>query len=279
MRRKVNIVLAVSFVTVFFLACSSSRKITIHDAVGLPDSRADITVKVESRAILFHPDVSGVKVAAFDMEGNVVSEKVTNDDGEARLKVELPEEPGVYSAPVEIFEEGRGKIRKEARIFVFRKDQKFIVTDIDGTISATAEYLIPFISVDKIKPMEGAVKALTDLSRDYGIIYLTARDDALLNKTKHWLEVKGFPPGPVICRDIGLDSFSAEGFKQKKIEELKKTFGSIEYGVGDTQSDVNAYNAAGLKAIYISRKKKVEGALNVTGWDEILRAIVEDKQE
>lgn len=279
MRNKKYTVLVVSFVTVLLLACSSSRKITVHDAVGLPDSKSDVTVKVEGRAFLFNPDVSGVKVAAFDMDGNVVNEKRTDDDGEVRLKVDLPGEPGVYSAPVEISEEGRAKIKKEARLFVFKKDQKFIVTDIDGTISAAAEYLVPFISVDETKPVDGAVKALAELSKEYGIIYLTARDDALLNKTKRWLEVKGFPAGPVICRDIGLGEMSAEGFKQKALEQLKKTFDSIEYGIGDSHSDIAAYNAVGLKAIYISRKKKVEGALNVISWEEIVRAIQGDKGE
>ena len=93
---------------------------------------------------------------------------------------------------------------------------------------------------------------LERLARTHRIVYLTARDDKLLNKTRDWLELEGFPEGPVFARNLGPDSFSAKKFKTAWLATLTGTFSNVAYGFGDRDEDAAAYDTAGIPS-YIVR--------------------------
>merc|ERR1719341_2175597 len=97
-------------------------------------------------------------------------------------------------------------------IFLVHKDDKLVVTDVDGTI--TREDVLGFVlpSVVGITHHQpGVVRLLSEISqRGYQVVYLTARSMALHEYTRHYIfnqlqEVGGssgprfsLPDGPVI---------------------------------------------------------------------------------
>src|SRR5204863_234690 len=100
--------------------------------------------------------------------------------------------------------------------------------------------------VRKTPPMPGAVEALTALSRLYRIVYLSARDEVLYEKTKAWLDDKGFPEGPVFCRDFHIGS-RQEVFKQRFIAELKGHFPRVVVG----EQTLANYRAQGIDTVHV----------------------------
>jgi hypothetical protein len=104
----------------------------------------------------------------------------------------------------------------------------------------------------------------------YRIIYLTARRDLLLDKTRAWLDANLFPPGPVIGRRFSWTPPSAEDFKRAALARLRERFPELSVGIGDAASDAAAYLAAGMTAVlYRPRGRIPQGAHRCRSWREI----------
>src|SRR5262249_15998383 len=116
-------------------------------------------------------------------------------------------------------------------------DRPTLVVDIDGTLSDYPELKVPF-SGEKAPAFKNSVDTLNPLAKDYNIVYLTARDDALDEKTRGFLfkdhdpgreGVQAFPQGAVLYNDLGwttykelsqLDSERHAAFKTEAIKKL-----------------------------------------------------------
>ena len=114
---------------------------------------------------------------------------------------------------------------------------------------------------------------LDELARDYEILYLSARDDSLLARSRAWLDHHQFPRGALLTRDLHLGNLSAESFKTRRLRELQRRF-QLVAGVGDRNEDARAYLEAGLYAIMIGDEDDVpERASKVVRWSEVGRLL------
>ena len=130
--------------------------------------------------------------------------------------------------------------------FVAKQGESVIVSDIDGTITASenAVYQSVFRGKD-IAHQPGAPEAFAASGKT--IIYVTARGDQLTAITREWLAAHGFPRGPVRLAKsmVTLPGQRTIALKTTTLADLRVP---IAAGVGNRASDVAAYRNAGLPA-------------------------------
>lgn len=248
-------------------------KLTAFDQLAAPGETVVVRAKIEHQGVLgINPDMRGYPLRIS--VGTLLEQEVkTGRDGMAQLEVRVPTDTAA-KVPIKVSFAGSGHHRPAeamSRLFVWPADSRVLITDVDLTISGLAELRVPFTANDKIPCLPGAVEALTELSKTYRIIYLSARDDALCNKTCGWLCQMNFPEGPFFCRDLTLTS-RQESFKRETIAALKRRFPGVAIGVGDKPTDAGAYLSNGLQTFIINPKdrgKLAKEAMVVESWQEV----------
>lgn len=133
--------------------------------------------------------------------------------------------------------------------YVARADERVIVSDIDGTITAAESAIYKTVMLGRdIGHQPGAPQAYAASGRT--VVYVTARGDQLTEVTRRWLRAHGFPPGPVrLAKAVAvLPGKRTVAFKTATLRDLRVP---IAAGVGNRASDVIAYRNAGLAASQI----------------------------
>ena len=140
-------------------------------------------------------------------------------------KLELKEGPNEIIYAVESKSGGIQTLK--SHIYLWKSNQKLIISDIDGTItkSDVLGYIFPFFGKDWSH--EGVTELFTNLYKNgYKIIYLTARAIGQSTMTKNYLnnliqEKKELPPGPMLMSPDGLFSALKREAIQRKPHLLK----------------------------------------------------------
>ncbi|MCC6556478.1 MAG: phosphatidylinositol transfer protein [Polyangiaceae bacterium] len=127
------------------------------------------------------------------------------------------------------------------------------VTDVDGTLTSSEAALLDDLAGGEPPAAHpGAADAMRALAgRGYFVFYLTARPEWLVDKTRQWLSLRGFPPGLLrtTLSSAGAIGASAAAFKATELALLKGATGIVpELAFGNMPSDVDTYWAAGIHA-------------------------------
>lgn len=125
------------------------------------------------------------------------------------------------------------------------------VSDVDGTLtsSETAEFTklltgdLPDVHVDAAEAMKRLVQ------KGYHPLYLTARPEWLVGRTREFLDTYGFPPGIVhtTLTLTGHTGASAGVFKTNELAQLALKKMVPAFGFGNTDSDADAYDNAHIE--------------------------------
>lgn len=147
-----------------------------------------------------------------------------------------------------------------------------VVVDIDETISATdyASFFGP--GGDSSRPHRQAREVLTEISGDFGIIYLTARPQWLFSETRAWLKDNGFPAGPVLTTARLVDVFWPGPFKARLLALLRRHNPEILIGIGDRVTDEQAYRFNKMISLAVHRRAgadKGADSIVLADWSEI----------
>ncbi len=149
--------------------------------------------------------------------------------------------------PVYAMLEGDGTCT-EHRTLLLPTGAKFIVTDIDGTLTTDDGELLKQVTDETYVPaMSTSADRLiqTWASKGYPIVYLTARTHVLRTETIAWLEALGFPPGPVITTAGATEG--ADVYKTAWLERMIQSFGWVPVAAyGNAATDITAYANAGI---------------------------------
>lgn len=134
--------------------------------------------------------------------------------------------------------------------FVARRGQPVIVSDIDGTLTASENAYPESLALggDVGAQSSAAQKLSAAAANGAAIVYITARGDRFTQDTRDWLAAKGFPRGALrmpssLITIPGNDTIEA---KSRALAELEAF--SLQAGIGNRHSDVIAYTGAGLPA-------------------------------
>jgi phosphatidate phosphatase PAH1 len=127
--------------------------------------------------------------------------------------------------------------------FVAAKDESVIVSDIDGTITASENGVFRAVLGMDIDHQPGAPEAFAHSGKT--IVYVTARGDQLTDITRAWLASHGFPKGPLRFAK-SMVTLPGKRSVDHKTATLTSLGVAIEAGVGNRASDIAAYKNAGL---------------------------------
>jgi len=133
--------------------------------------------------------------------------------------------------------------------YVAPDDARLVVSDVDGTLTSSENAFWGTIALG-IQPdaHPGAPEAFQRLvQRGIQVSYVTARGSQYTNETREWLELRGFPRGPLRLAHsfFTLPGDDTVDYKTATLEELSAAVPIIA-GIGNRSSDVSAYSNIGL---------------------------------
>ncbi|WP_437290818.1 LNS2 domain-containing protein [Sorangium sp. So ce406] len=139
----------------------------------------------------------------------------------------------------------------ELFIEVVPRGTPMFVSDVDGTLTGTEteEFttLLTGLLPDVHPHATAAFHLLT--SKGYRPMYLTARPEWLVQRTRDFLEAYGFPPG-IVHTTLGLTGALGRSAAEYKTAELQQLFDRREmrlaWAFGNTETDAEAYDNAGV---------------------------------
>lgn len=138
-----------------------------------------------------------------------------------------------------------------AGVFSFPQGTPVVITDIDGTLTASEgetfnQLADPLVLPDEFPDAPRMHRLYAE--KGYTTIYLTARQDAYRHLTRVWLEAKGFPFGPLITAGpTPLVGDPAARYKATMVKRIKDEFQlEILAAYGNQESDARAYLEAGI---------------------------------
>jgi hypothetical protein len=262
-------VLGLVFIAVGLTGCGGER-ITVDHALVPAGVKAVISVRAES-VLLF-----GLNRAVANREleakvgGSVVGRARTGAGGWASLPVGSLE-TGVHS--IEVAGAGSGQ---SFRVVARPRGTPILVCDVDGTIYRSGgEDASAASGTDRAHAWPGAAEVLRAASSRYGIVYVTAREEALRAETRRFLEAGRFPGGCLVMWNASVDPVSRRSLKTKHLVALQSDWPWLEWGLGDLVTDVEAYRAIGLRAVRLEpgldhgSQKRPDGTWLARDWDAI----------
>jgi phosphatidate phosphatase PAH1 len=128
--------------------------------------------------------------------------------------------------------------------YVAKVGETVVVTDIDGTITASEDAVWDTVLRGRDIPHQpSAPEVLAGANRI--VVYVTARGDQLTQLTRDWLATHGFPKGPLRLA-AGLVTLPGSRTIELKTRTLKELGVLIHAGIGNRATDIAAYTNAGL---------------------------------
>ena len=223
--------------------------VTAQDCIVGPDGRAELTAFVEREPFQgIRRSVNTARVD-FTLDGRPVGTVTTTGDGRAVLTVDLP--PGVADFDVRARYKGHD-LRDRGRAFRWDPTRTAVAVDIDDTLSHTDYAVLLFREEDdRSDPLRGSRAAMNTLALDFHIVYLTGRTRFLADKTRHWLESRGYPPGPIVTAPRIRDTILQPFFKRQALTELRARWPNLLIGIGDRWVDTFAYEPNGLLTLLV----------------------------
>jgi hypothetical protein len=132
----------------------------------------------------------------------------------------------------------------EVLIDVVPAGTSYFLSDIDGTLTTaeTEEYsALLTASVSGTHPDAPAALQLL-AQKKYRPLYLTARPEFLVGRTREFVTTHGFPKGIVrTTLALGATGTAATSFKQNAINALTQKGFVVDFAFGNTVSDADAY--------------------------------------
>ena len=127
------------------------------------------------------------------------------------------------------------------------------LSDVDGTLTTfeTEEFVDLLLGVTPDANPYAAAALSTLQDKGYHAMYLTARPEFLVERTREFVEVRGFPPG-IIHTSLNLDGALGDAAVDYKTGELDMLAakGLIPTWVfGNTESDAEAYENGGIQPL------------------------------
>lgn len=199
---------------------------------------------------LLSTPIPGEFVSLWSFDGsdwNELSRVSTDTDGDYEVSGVSPS-PNNFQ-PVYAVLEGDGSCAAHYT-FLLEPGTQVILSDIDGTLTASDEELFSQIADVNYDPLEkGSASALANAWADkgYQMVYLTARPHLFRAETRGWLRDHNFPVGPVITANSLTAGSLAVAYKGAWVSRLLDDLGwDIYTAYGNATSDIDGYAQGGI---------------------------------
>lgn len=219
-------------------------------AYSTPPIELDKDLKDEQVDIFVQRECEGpweLLGSSFTTEDNAHATVEGVDDSGGRVYFEIPADQALGLGRHRIHMVVRGDLTTaDMFIEVVPPQTPMFVSDVDGTLTTyeTEEFValltgaIPEVNTDAPKAFQILAK------KGYHPMYLTARPEYLVYRTREFLAQKGFPPGIVhtTLTLTGATGASAETYKTDELVAIAARGLAPSYGMGNTASDGAAYD-------------------------------------
>lgn len=270
-------------------ADEKKANLIFYDQIVKPEEKVYLMANLRKGLISVKPEISGERVEFFqgDNYKKSLGVTLTGIDGTA-VKEIPPLKNGFHSFSARLAPAPSGAGQADTKrysadesyglVACWDPKRPLIIVDIDGTVSKTDKSELLFHKKDtNSKPLPDAPDVLRRLSKKYNIIFLTHRNELLLNKTRQWLKEHKFPPAPVFTLRLGEDPLMPGEYKDEKLKEWKKEGWNMKIGIGNRPHDAEAYLDNGLKAIILDDDDDIpDKAIKVKNWKEIEKIILKN---
>lgn len=251
---------------------SPRKKDEASDTLGVPDSvQANTYIETNAAPVAGAPVYEGRKARTgnssglsaiglkdepvslwyYDSEASAwitLGKTTTGPEGDYKLEptTAVVTEPG---RPVYSILEADGTCAEHYNIML-PAGSKFVLTDIDGTMTLSDEELFKQIDDGSYVPLQNEsaeVLMTTWADKGYPIVYLTARPHEFRSETREWLAKEGFPVGAVITANSLVFDDSAREYKRAWANRMLGDYGwEVVAAYGNAESDIDAYEDAGI---------------------------------
>lgn len=231
-----------------------------HDIISLPD---DADTQVIEGKFAYGPLDKDMQDEIVDVYYNdelcsrwrFLRSGRTDSDGRYTMRIAPPfKEKGTIFIKMVLAGDGTAA---DSTLMILPAGSKFVVFDIDGTLTTSDSELIRDLFHDLydglyIPRMRDDAQKLVQAyaNKNYHILYLTGRPYWLQRKTRQWLNDMDFPPGTVRLTDSNRDSIAADNhvgrFKAEYLKKLSARGYHIEFAYGNASTDIFAYQQAGI---------------------------------
>jgi hypothetical protein len=228
------------------------------DLLANPGDQQVVEGKLQVVKGVIFPNTQGI----FQIGGEFVSIWTYRDGDWVELGRTRTEEDGTYSVELDsdvqfgegthefytIIEGNQTCFRQIAAIWP--EDTKFVISDIDGTLTTSDNEFIFQLGDVTYDPEEeqGASEMMNAwFDKGYQTIYLTARPNDGRLLTRQWLIDHDFPKGPLETADSFVFGSSAAAYKGAFSTLITDDLGwEFTAGYGNSESDIDGYREAGV---------------------------------
>ncbi|WP_437281930.1 phosphatase domain-containing protein [Sorangium sp. So ce375] len=205
-----------------------------------------------------------------------------SDDG-GRVYFEIPAAQRLGPGRHRIHMVVRGDLSStDLFIEVVPRGAPMFVSDVDGTLTGTETEEFTSLLLGELPDVHAhAAAALHRLtSKGYRPMYLTARPEWLVQRTRDFLEAYGFPPG-IVHTTQGLTGATGDSAAEYKTAELERLFDGKEllpaWAFGNTATDADAYQSAGVmppgRRVFYRFDDDTHGGRRIDDYGELLAEI------
>ena len=254
-----------------------------YDVLTIPNREVELVARIKSYAR--DVDVEGITLSFHRMrDGKRIGRAKTDADGYASIHYNAGT-PGTYRFFVKMARLGR-EHNPALRdlppalllVAVRQRQTRFVVVDLDHTLVESSFFRV--MLWDGGKPMRGSQRVMQRIAETYEIIYLTHRPNDLTRTSRLWLEDKGYPDGVILLSTARGMLGDPGRFKSKRLKKIRRSFPRLVYGIGDKESDIEAYRDNGMTAIWIPHFKNTPKdvrklARQMRGWRDPNVIVVE----
>ena len=163
----------------------------------------------------------------------------------------------------------------DAYIEVIAPGTPVVVSDVDGTLttSENEEFSALLSGGTPVMNPEASNLMAALAAKGYRPLYLTARPELLLERTREFLSGHGFPGG-IVHTTLTLSGAlgdAAASFKTAELADLAAKGARVAYAFGNTESDADAYaTVAGAERIFFQFSDDEHGGRRIESYAELL---------
>jgi len=182
--------------------------------------------------------------------GGATIEGIPDDGGRLYFQIPADQQLGVGRHRVRMVVAGDHSA-SELYIEVMPAGVPLFVSDVDGTLT-TAELAELGSTITGSIPdaNDGAAEALGGLvKKGYRPVYLTARPELSVERSREFVEQRSFPEGRIetsLAALLGLTGSKAVAYKSEALNRLVDKGFELAFAFGNTDTDAQAYESAGI---------------------------------
>jgi hypothetical protein len=247
--------------------------LNVTDVIARPYEQVDLVAHLELRSSLLTTGRLSAIAIRFERGGEWLGTGRTDSTGKATVKCDAGSGTWEYRASAVI---GDRQYRSLGRVYVWEADKPIVAIDIDETVIRSNYASLVLDPFDKSPPMPQSRPVIERLSERYGIVYISARARLFRDKTQHWLDEHGYPPGPIALGDDFGSVLLQHHAKLTILRKLRRLRPTVGVGIGDKGADEYAFLANDMKCIIINPfyPFRQDGTIVLRDWQEVEQVLM-----